>query len=63
MANAGAHVVDRVLPDVPVRQYVLTVPYELRKLAAFTADVLTALGRTFVEAVFAVYRARASALE
>ena len=42
--------VDRVLPDVPVRQYVLSLPYELRRLAAFKADVLTALGRIFVEA-------------
>ncbi|MDP9000949.1 MAG: transposase zinc-binding domain-containing protein, partial [Myxococcota bacterium] len=59
MANVAAHLVDRVLPDVPVRQYVLTLPYELRKLAAFKADVLTALARIFVEAVFTVYRSRA----
>jgi hypothetical protein len=59
MANTAAAVVDRVLPDVPVRQYVLSLPYELRRLAAFKADVLTALGRIFVETVFASYRARA----
>jgi hypothetical protein len=59
MANTAAAVVDRVLPDVPVRQYVLSLPYELRKLAAFKADVLTALGRIFVEAIFAGYRAGA----
>jgi hypothetical protein len=59
MANTAAAVVDRVLPDVPVRQYVLSLPYELRRLAAFKADVLTALGRVFVEAVFASYRRRA----
>jgi hypothetical protein len=53
MANTAAHLVDRVLPDVPVRQYVLSLPYEVRKLAAFKADVLTALGRIFVEAIFA----------
>jgi hypothetical protein len=46
MANTAAHLVDRVLPDVPVRQYVLTLPYELRKLAAFKAGVLTALTST-----------------
>ena len=59
MANTAAAIVDRVLPDVPVRQYVLSLPYELRKLAAFQADVLTALGRIFVDAIFASYRARA----
>ncbi len=60
MANTAAAIVDRVLPDVPLRQYVLSLPYELRKLAAFKADVLTALGRIFVDAIFASYRARAS---
>jgi hypothetical protein len=59
MANTAAFLVDRVLPDVPVRQYVLTLPYELRKLVAFKADVLTAIARIFVESVFASYRARA----
>lgn len=59
MANTAAHLVDRVLPDVPIRQYVLSLPYELRQLAAFKADVLTAVARIFVEAVFAVYRQRA----
>jgi len=44
---------------VPLRQYVLSLPYELRRLAAFKADVLTALARIFVETVFASYRARA----
>jgi hypothetical protein len=59
MANTGAAIMDRVLPDVPVRQYVLSLPHELRRLAARTADVLTALGRIFVDAVFARYRGRA----
>jgi Putative transposase/Transposase zinc-binding domain len=59
MANTASAVVDRVLPDVPVRQYVLTLPYELRKLVAFKADVLTAIGRIAVDAIFATYRDRA----
>ncbi len=60
MANTASAIVDRMLPDVPVRQYVLTLPYELRRLAAFKADVLTAIGRIAVDAIFASYRARAS---
>jgi hypothetical protein len=59
MANTASAIVDRVLPDVPVRQYVLTMPYELRKLAAFKAQVLTAIGRIAVDAIFARYRAHA----
>jgi hypothetical protein len=38
MANAAAHLVDRVLPAVPVRKGVLSLPFELRQLAAFRAD-------------------------
>jgi hypothetical protein len=62
MANVAAHLVDRVLPDVPVRQFVLSLPFELRRLAAFKADVLTALARIFVEAIFAEQRGAPSAL-
>jgi len=50
--------VDRVLPNVPIRQWVLSLPYELRRLAAFDARVLTAVGRVFVEAIFAEQRAQ-----
>jgi hypothetical protein len=62
MANTGAHLVDRVLPDVPVRQLVLSLPHELRRIAAFKPDVLTALCRIFVEVAFASYRSRAKKL-
>lgn len=55
MASVAAHLVDRVLPAVPVRQWVLSLPFELRALAAVRADVLSALGRIFLEAVFARY--------
>ncbi len=57
MANVAAHLVDRVLPAVPIRQWVLSLPFELRRLAAFRADVLSALSRIFHEAVFARYAA------
>ena len=57
MANIAAHLVDRVIPPVPVRQWVLSLPFELRALAAFRADVLSAMGRMFIEAVFARYQA------
>lgn len=57
MANTAAHLVDRVLPDVALRQYVLSLPFELRRLAAFKAPVLGALARIFIEAIFARHRA------
>ncbi len=56
MANTAAHLVDRVLPAVPVRQWVLSLPFELRRLAAFDAKVLAALARIFAEALSDRYR-------
>ena len=55
MANTAAHLVDRVVPNVPVRQWVLSLPFELRRLAAFRADVLTACSRIFYETVATHY--------
>ncbi len=59
MANCAAHFLDRVVPDVPLRQFVLSLPFELRRLAAFKQDVLGALVRIFIEAVSARYRTHA----
>jgi hypothetical protein len=59
MANTAAHLVDRVLPAVPVRKWVLSLPFERSLLAAFRADVARALGRIFIEAV-ALERQRAA---
>jgi len=39
----GERAPDRVLPDAPVRQYVLSVPYELRLLLASRSEVLSAV--------------------
>ena len=58
MADSAAHLVDRVLPWVPIRQWVLSLPFGLRYRLAhdreLTADVL----RVFVRAVFASLRRR-----
>jgi len=59
MCNTAGHLVDRVLPSVPVRQWVLSPPFELRRAAAFPADVATALGRIFIEEVAANQKRRA----
>ena len=59
MAGSAAHLVDRVLPSVPVRQYVFAFPYELSGLAATRADVLAALSRIFWESLRAHYQRRA----
>jgi hypothetical protein len=61
MAGSAAHLVDRVLPSAPVRQYVLAFPYELSGLAATRPDVLAALSRIFWESLRDRYQAWAKA--
>jgi len=51
MAETAAHLVDHVLPPVPYRQWVLTVPYRIRYLIAFDRDLCMAVKRIFMRAV------------
>ena len=51
MCDEAATITDRILPNVPIRQYVLSLPFELRGLAAIKPDVLTAMGRIFAEEI------------
>jgi len=51
MCNTAAHVVDRILPNVPVRQWVLSLPWELRGVAATRPAVLSAMDRIFGEEI------------
>jgi hypothetical protein len=59
MYNGAAHLADHVIPDVPVRQYVLSVPFELRLLLAQRADAFTALTHIFIHQVLRWQRERA----
>jgi len=59
MAEGAAHLVDHVLPDVPVRQWVLTLPQRLRYRLAWDHDGCRAVSRLFVRAVFGFLRRRA----
>jgi hypothetical protein len=51
MANEAVQLVDRVLPNVPVRQWVLSLPWELRRLAAMKPGVVGAMDRIFAEEI------------
>lgn len=59
MADTAAHLVDRVLPEVPVRQWVLTLPYPLRYRCAWNARLTSEVLGCFVRALFADQRRRA----
>src|SRR2546425_3025823 len=51
MADAAAHLVDRVLPRVPVRQWVLSLPFKLRYRMAYDAKLLADIFNIFLRAV------------
>ena len=59
MADSAAHLVDRVIPAVPVRQWVLSLPYALRFRVAFDAGLLREVLAIFVHEVFGSLRRRA----
>ncbi len=58
MADTAAHLVDRVLPAAPVRQWVLTLPYSLRYRCAYDARLTSEVLRAFIRALFAELRRR-----
>ena len=62
MADTAAHLVDRVIaPDVPVRQWVLTLPFAIRRWVAFDERLLSELHRIAVRAISDWLRASAAA--
>jgi hypothetical protein len=52
MCDTAARLVDNVLPDIRLRQWVLSIPFELRIVLAKRSDVLNACGRIFVQEIF-----------
>jgi hypothetical protein len=58
MADTAAHLVDHVLPHAPVRQWVLSLPYELRYRLAWDGPLLGAVLAVFQRAVAGWYRAQ-----
>ncbi len=60
MAERAAHLVDHVLPpEVPVRQWVLSVPHRLRYRLAYDHQLCRTVVSVFVRALRSVYRRRA----
>jgi ribosomal protein S27E len=56
MAEMAAHLVDHVIPEVPVRQWVLSLPFPLRYVLAYDSKLCSAVLGTFVRTVFAWLR-------
>jgi ribosomal protein S27E len=62
MTEGAAHLVESVLPGVPCRQFVLTVPFALRYVLAWNAELRSAVLHAFLRAVEAHYRKQAKAV-
>jgi hypothetical protein len=59
MVERAAHLVDNVFPDVPVRQWVLTLPSRVRYLLAWDHALCRGVVAVFVRAVLGWYRRQA----
>src|SRR3989442_15131919 len=59
MAETAAHLVDYVFPIVPVRQWVLSIPFALRYRLAYDSRLLSNTLNVFIRVVFAELRRRA----
>jgi hypothetical protein len=59
MAETAAHLVDHVLPAVPTRQWVLSLPFPLRYRLAYDRTLASPLLAAFLRGVFASLRRRA----
>jgi Putative transposase/Transposase zinc-binding domain len=59
MAERAAHLVDRVLPAVPIRQWVLSLPFRLRYVLAWNHPLCRAVLGVHVRALRGFYRRRA----
>ena len=62
MCDFAARLTDRVIPHVPVRQWVLTVPHPLRAKLAFDPSLTTLVLRELIAVVSSWLRRRARRL-
>jgi hypothetical protein len=59
MCATAANLIERTLPEVDLRQWVLTFPFSWRRRLAQDGELLVRLTRIFVETVHAFYALRA----
>jgi hypothetical protein len=56
MAQSAANLLDYILPQhVPLRQWVLTLPFELRARLAYDRELLGGVGRVFIDTLLRWY--------
>lgn len=52
MASTGAHLVDTILPAVPLRQWVITVPQPLRAMLSYDTALCGVVVNEHIRSVF-----------
>src|SRR5437868_617105 len=62
MAETAAHLVGHVFPEVPVRQWVLSIPFALRYRLAYDPALMRQVLNVFVRTIFGELRHRAKEL-
>jgi hypothetical protein len=62
MADTAAHLVDNVIPHVPVRQWVLSLPYEIRYRMSYDKRLISDVLAVFLRVIQGWYRRKAKAL-
>ena len=58
MSDTAAHLVERVLPQVPTRQWVLSLPFRLRYRMAYDSELMADILNLLVRAIFSELRRR-----
>jgi hypothetical protein len=58
MAQTAANLVEHVLPVVPLRQFVVTFPFELRARLAYDGKLLGSVTRIAIDSVLGFYKRR-----
>lgn len=58
MTDTAAHLVDRVLPAVPIRQWVLSLPFSLRYRLAYDSGLVRDVLKIFIQTIFSSLRRR-----
>ncbi|HEX7480616.1 MAG TPA: transposase zinc-binding domain-containing protein [Polyangiales bacterium] len=59
MSDASLHLTERVLPEVPLRHWVCSLPFQLRHLLGYDRELCAAVLNAFVKELSRSYRRRA----
>jgi hypothetical protein len=62
MVDTASRLIDEILPPVPVRQWVLSLPFEIRYRLAWDGKLVSAVLAVFLRVVYGWYRRQAKQL-